>query len=142
MGTPAQQRRTIDEVEPVYLAMMEEIQGVLTDRFGVGEWVQRREQVQGSACDEVADGERRSYNLGTAARVAEEEWDQALGAVESIAGEHGFTERVEIVDAEGDHLVDLNHADGGRLSFGTQEATVLRVTTGCHPAGAATAAGG
>lgn len=141
MGTPMEQRPTIEEVEPVSLAMMEDIQQVLTEQFGVGEWVQHREQVRGSGCEEIEGGERRSYNLGSSGPIAAEDWDGALTTVRDIVGEQGFTELVQVVDDPGDHLVDINQTDGGRVSFGTQQATILRVTTGCHPTGPAPAKG-
>jgi hypothetical protein len=133
MAAPMEQRPTIEEVEPVYLAMMAEIQRVLSDDFGVGTWVQHRERVSGSSCgSEAADGVRRSYNLGSAGAIAEEDWGGALAAVREIVAEHGFTEVVEVIDRSRDHLVDIDDADGARVSFGTKDATVLRVTTGCH----------
>src|SRR5690606_23032565 len=93
-----------------------------------------------SLCDEVEDGQVRSYNLGSAGPVAEEDWDEALAAVQDITGGHGFSDVTPVVDAPGDHLVDLDRPDGARTSFGTKDATILRVTTGCHPASPASPA--
>jgi hypothetical protein len=133
MATPIEQRPPIEQVEQEYLAMLEKAQRVLTDELGVGAWIEHRETVGEARCGpDDEDGVERTYNLGTAGPIPDEDWDRAVEAVAGAVGPHGFTEVDEYLDRPGDHSVHIDHPDGARVSFGTARATILSVTTGCH----------
>lgn len=122
----------ISAAEQEYREMLRQVQDALTTDHGVGSWRRHREELTGFVCDDDA-GVGISLNLGSADAIDEAHWPAALDTVQRVVAEHGFTELEAVVDEPGDHSVRITNPEGGYVTFGTEQATVLTVLSGCHP---------
>ena len=70
---------------------------------------------------------------GFDANIPDDQWPRAKEIVTAIAAEYGFTTPTLQVDEPGRHTsTGADTLLGAQYDFGTQAATSLQVTTGCH----------
>lgn len=70
---------------------------------------------------------------GFDANIPDDEWPRAKQIVTTIAAQYGFAAPTLQIDKPGKHTTTgADTALGAQYDFGTQVATTLQVTTGCH----------
>jgi hypothetical protein len=100
-------------------------------------WYQVREASTSTCIQDVppdAGGRNRSLApWGFDAPVPDSDWRRVGEIVSGIAGEYGFTIAGLDLDRVDHHVLNgIDPGLGARIRFGSQAATTMHVTTGCH----------
>ena len=130
-------RPNLTQVDAEYQSMFQNIRERLVTELGVAAWVPDDEPISGSACggkiSNLEGAEVRRYDAGMSpGNLPDASWDQAVGIVTDVAGQHGFGAPRVIVSGPSDHEVSFRDMDNGELLFGTGANTILGASTGCH----------
>jgi len=118
--------RTFEEADAGLLRALGEVQDRLASTAGV-RWEQTPARTAVAAC---ASGRRSAtYTSGaSAATMADDQWRNAVRALDAVIAPLGFTEVTVLADAPGKHVVSVQGPDGARMVFGSEarvDATIL-----------------
>ncbi|WP_235654095.1 LppA family lipoprotein [Mycolicibacterium houstonense] len=141
-GTPKElgallARRDAEEVLADRDRMITEITAELSQIVPGGNWLRDSEGTStpcgefGSTDGEIDFGPHYVSQIPVPASL----WPRASQAVIDIAAKYGYTDvtsRTENATDETHKDLTIRDADGGRLAFGSLEASTMQVTTGCY----------
>jgi hypothetical protein len=130
-------RPALEEVVADYEEMLARIRVALDAELGPLGWRRFRDRTP-STC-----GHDFPYELGGRgvhlapwgfdAPVADRDWPRARRAVAEVAAGYGFVTAGLQIDGPGRHVAGgIDPVLGASYDFGTQRATTLQVSTGCH----------
>ena len=134
------QRSDIDQAAQQYQQMATEIQNALTAEISeLSKWTTSGQQLK-SACGNDnpglgADGEERDLvNYVSSSLMSDEHYESALRIVGSVAQKYGFNPQPQRMhDAPRSHDAFFhNSSDGSAIQFGTDKATLIGISIGCH----------
>jgi Lipoprotein confined to pathogenic Mycobacterium len=121
-----------------YEQMQQRIRDRLDTELGPFQWV-----VDPDGGDQAGCGGRFSNLTGVTVylppwafddAIPDRDWPRAKQIVTEITAEYGFGTPTLQVDKPGQHSTSAADAVlGAQYNFGTQKATSMQVTTGCHP---------
>jgi Lipoprotein confined to pathogenic Mycobacterium len=130
-------RPALEEVVADYEEMLARIRVALEAELGPLGWRRFRDRTP-STCGHDFPYELggRSVHLapwGFDAPVADRDWPRARRAVAEVAAGYGFVTAGLQIDGPGRHVAGgIDPVLGASYDFGTQRATTLQVSTGCH----------
>lgn len=134
---PLLARRDAEEVLADRDRMITEITAELSRIVPGGNWLRDSEGTStpcgefGSTDGEIHFGPHYVSQIPVPASL----WPRASQAVIDIAAKYGYTDvtsRTENATDETHKDLTIRDADGGRLAFGSMEASTMQVTTGCY----------
>lgn len=131
-------RPDINQVIASYKEMQQKIAQQLTDQLGLGNWQDKHDGEQSGCANEFPNVERydvvRQYlnSLSTDKSISTEQWSRATSIASQVASGYGFTRSGPSVDKPPHHNITLLDQYGAELFVGTEQRTVISVTTGCH----------
>ncbi|OBG80067.1 hypothetical protein A5699_01140 [Mycobacterium sp. E802] len=134
---PLMARRDAEEVLADRDRMIAEIITALSKIVPGAQYIARREPAA-SQCGDFGSTFAKQYfsqHFTSSTPVPAPLWNKASQAVIDIAAKYGYTNVTSRTEnATGDHANDLTirDSDGGRLAFGSMEASSIQVTTGCY----------
>lgn len=123
---------TTEEAEPVYQALLADIQQIVMTTGGTGPF----ENISGGtgACRNDAQHLTFGYDSHTDDPIPDDKWPTVLDEVIALLEADGFDEINVIVDKPGDRVVAIRRStDGALVQMGTQVASVVSVSSACHP---------
>lgn len=137
-------RPGMEQAEAHYDDMQTQLRDRLSAELGPFDW-QPRDEPGGAGCGsefpEIGGETRALQPWWFRTNVPDEQWPRAAQIADEVTSQFGFEPLRVFIDAPGDHLLNGNDRFGAFFTFGTESATIMRVTTGCHlPDAARTAA--
>ncbi|ANI92193.1 LppA family lipoprotein [Dietzia timorensis] len=138
IAPPTAPLRQQDQVEQDMLAMLEEIEGSISDIAPGIEWQERDDYNDGISCNQensMDDVAFQSPALRTLHFPDHDEWQQWMEAVGSIAEGYGYRVPDEVPDREDQNRVAYynNAGDALRVSSSVHSGFVVDVLTECIP---------
>ena len=131
-------RPSVEDMTSRYQQMQARIRTEVDAAIGPQQW-QQLDPPSRTPCgfDFPREYDARAFSLGLYgfnAGVPDDRWPQVEGIVLGIARDYGFTEPAELrINQPGRHQVGaIDRKLGANVSFGTQKATILSISSGCH----------
>ena len=131
-------RPDINQVIASYTDMRDKLAQQLTTEFGMGSWQSLHDGRDSGCANEFPNVDRYDvvrHNLDRLSNgqiLSTEQWSKAVEVASNVANRYGFTRIGPRVDKPPSHYLTILDQNGAELFVGTEQQTVISVTTGCH----------
>lgn len=131
-------RPDINQVVASYTDMREKLAQQLTTEFGIGSWQNLHDGRESGCANEFPNVDRYDVvrrnldRLSSGQTLSSEQWAKAVEVISNLANSYGFTRTGPRVDKPSSHYLTVLDQYGAELFVGTEQQTVISVTTGCH----------
>ena len=131
-------RPDINQMIASYTDMRDKLAQQLTTEFGMGSWQNLHDGRESGCANEFPNVDRYDVvrhnldRLSNGQTLGVEQWTRAVEVISSLANSYGFTRTGPRVDKTPSHYLTVLDQYGAELFVGTEQQTVISVTTGCH----------
>ncbi len=131
-------RPDINQIMANYTDMRDKLAQRLTAELDMGDWQDLHDGRESGCANEFPNVDRYDvvrHNLDRLSNdrsISTEQWPKAVEIISNVASTYGFNRTGPRVDKPPSHYITILDQYGAELFVGTEQQTVISVTTGCH----------